>query len=104
VTGHPFMSEADFQRQVTDLADRMGWQWWHAPDSRWIHPGWPDLVLLREPVCLFREIKLNAGRLSVVQVETLNGLSNSGLDAGVWRPRDWRAIQATLTAAKKAAA
>ena len=34
MTGHPFQSEADFQRAVTDLATRAGWRWWHWPESR----------------------------------------------------------------------
>ena len=96
MTGHPFQSEADFQRAVTDLATCAGWRWWHWPDSRRTTAGFPDLILVRAGVCLFRELKTGTGRLRPAQVETLDALRSCGLDVCVWRPSDWPMIERTL--------
>lgn len=95
---HPLMTEADFQRQVTDLADRLGWDWWRTPDSRRTNPGFPDLVLARGDVALFRELKTERGRVRPEQGACLLALRGAGIDAKVWRPKDWPEIEATLTA------
>ncbi len=91
------MSEQDFQRAVTDLANLAGWAWWHTPDSRRVNAGWPDLVLVRDRVCLFRELKTGTGRLRREQARTLDALRSCGLDVGVWRPGAWDAITKELT-------
>lgn len=61
------LSEADFQTQIIDLAERLGWRWMHVEkrlvsrgDSRGTYretptkgplgKGWPDLVLVRDRV------------------------------------------------------
>ena len=73
-----------------------GWRSYHTYDSRRSAPGWPDLVLLRGGVALFRELKLDKGRLTAAQVEWIEALRGAGLDASVWRPRDWETICAEL--------
>lgn len=104
MTGHPFESEADFQKAITDLATRCGWRWWHITDSRRVNAGWPDLVLMRDNVCLFRELKTGTGRLRPEQVSTLRALDSCGLDADVWRPGSWLEIERILKAPRAVAA
>lgn len=105
----PPLSEAQFQRQVIDLAHLCGWLVAHFRAGRtakgWRTPvsadgaGWPDLVLVhaRRQQVLFRELKTDKGELNLAQVLWLAALSGAGLDAGVWRPRDWERIVETLT-------
>jgi hypothetical protein len=54
------VAERDFQRQVTDLAELLGWTWchwralrngrgiWQVPVEGPLGKGWPDLTLVRE--------------------------------------------------------
>jgi hypothetical protein len=64
------ITEAAFQRQVTDLAELLGWQWvhfrpaqtqrgWRTPVSGPLGRGWPDLVLvrIRDKRLVFAELK-----------------------------------------------
>jgi hypothetical protein len=41
------MTEAAWQTQITDYADKRGWWWRHVPDSRRVNAHWPDLELMR---------------------------------------------------------
>lgn len=105
------MTEADFQRQVIDLAQLCGWRVAHfraalRKDGSWRTPvaadgkGWPDLVLChpRRGLCLFRELKTDTGELSPEQEVWLLTLAKSGCDAAVWRPSDWPKIKQWLSA------
>ena len=101
-------SEAGFQSAILDLAQLQGWKVCHFSDSRrpgphgqWVGDsgarGWPDLVLVRGDVILFRELKSEKGRLTPHQQAWLEALQQAGQDAQVWRPSDWNAIQQTLS-------
>lgn len=103
------MTEADFMRQVTDLAAIYGYQWahfrpaqtskgWRTPVSGSLGSGWPDLVLVRErdERVLFRELKADNGKVSPAQFAVHNTLATAGLDVGVWRPRNFDQIQEEL--------
>lgn len=99
-TGGSTLSEADWQRRVTETATLHGWRWVHTrkatvrtgrvatPTSL---PGWPDLVLWHETyqVVMFVELKTDKGKLSPAQVDVLASLSRAGSNVSVWRPRDW---------------
>ena len=52
--------------------------------------GWPDVVLVGPGGALLRELKSERGVLSAEQQAWLGWLTDAGLDAGVWKPRDWR--------------
>ena len=93
------LSERDFQRQVTDLAEILGWSWahfrpaqtskgWRTPVSGTIGAGFPDLVLVRarDRRLVFAELKRENGELSPRQAAVLELLRACGLDADVWRP------------------
>lgn len=92
--GAPPLSEREFQRQVTDLAEVLGWDWahfrpaqtsrgWRTPVSGTIGEGWVDLVLVRgrDRRLIFAEIKAEKGVLTPRQRDVLDVLRSL---AGVW--------------------
>lgn len=93
-------TERDFQAAVVRLAKLCRWRVYWTHDSRHSPAGWPDLVLVREPVTLFRELKRDAGpsRITPEQRETIRALQDCGLDAAFWSPEDWSEIEHVLTA------
>lgn len=92
------MSEADWQEQVIDLAHLYGWKVAHfrpaRTDKGWRTPvaadgkGFPDLVLVRDRV-LAVELKADGGKLTVEQRHWLDAFHDAGVEAAVWRPRDF---------------
>jgi hypothetical protein len=106
------VKEADFHRAVVELARLLGWEVFHVQDSRRevrrrgvsllvgdeMARGWPDLVLAhpRWRALAVRELKTDQGRLTPAQRRWLTVLRLCGLDADVWRPRDWRQIERFL--------
>lgn len=78
------MKEADFQKRVTDMAERFGWKWWHVPSPMVADGkgGWrpykkaaglPDLFLMHDdpPRLIIAEVKGDGGKLSDAQREFL---------------------------------
>ena len=90
------LTEKQFQQQVIDLAKLRGWHVYHTHDSRRSEAGFPDLVLVRGGVLLYRELKTDTGRLSPAQSTWLNVIDSAGGDAETWRPRDWDHIESML--------
>lgn len=94
----PAIREADFQRLVVDLAERLGWWTYHPLDSRGSNPGWPDLVLARWPraggraTVIFRELKTERGKVRPEQLRWGQTLMAGGLDWQIWRPSMWPSI------------
>ncbi len=93
------MTEADFQRQIIDLAHLYGWRVFHARPAQnargdWRTPvaadgkGFPDLVMVRDRV-LFVELKSAKGRFAPEQHEWLDVLEEAGAEVHVWRPDDF---------------
>jgi hypothetical protein len=96
-TARPKVTEAQFQRQVIDLAKLAGWRVFHPRISIQSVPGWPDLVLVRDRI-LFRELKSESGQTTPEQDAWLAALTAAGADAAVWRPADLETtIRETLT-------
>ena len=94
------MSERAFQSAVLELARWAKWLVYHTHNSRRSEPGFPDLCLVRGDTCLMIELKANDGRLSKAQKAWIAALDVvPGIEAAVWRPRHWTAIEETLTAA-----
>lgn len=82
------LSEREWQRQVVQLAQQLGWhKTYHTYDSRRSHSGFPDLVLVRDRV-IFAELKRQNTHPSADQVEWLNRLANAGAETYLWRPAD----------------
>lgn len=91
------ITEADFKRQVRDLAKLLGWLCW----THWISvhspPGWPDLALCREQDGTARgillELKRQEGKLTPAQAECLALWDQvPGITARCIRPSDWDAL------------
>ena len=97
------LTEAQFMRQVTDLAMKCGWHWIHVrpaaqmnrtktminryttPTTGTLGKGWPDLVLInaRQHRLIFAELKREVGETSPEQDVVLDILRNA---------LDWRRI------------
>lgn len=95
----PEISEKEFQAQVVEFAQRVGWLIYHTHDSRRSAPGFPDLVLCKpERRILFVELKTGSGKPTNDQLLWIGALRSAGADARVWRPRhfDSGEIQETL--------
>lgn len=107
----PDLSEADFQRQVIELAHLYGWHVMHvrksigrrggaaAHQTTTSIKGWPDLTLFRPSTGehFMAELKSEKGRLSADQKRTIADLRDSGLEVHVWRPSDWNDLQTWLS-------
>jgi hypothetical protein len=109
MTAVPSIRESDFQRQVTDLAELLGWEWahfrpaqtargWRTPVSGSLGAGFPDLFLIRrrDQRALLLELKAEGRKPSPVQVETLRAFSEAGVEVHVFWPHDFDQIQAVL--------
>lgn len=90
------LTEAQFQRQVLDLASFTGWRHYHTLRSKGSDPGWPDLVLCRPPELLIVELKRESGRLTDPQREWLQLLEMCGVQVHVWKPSCWPTIERIL--------
>lgn len=118
------MTEKAFQRQVTELAQLLGWHWVHVSHSpqvnrgivtRYTTPthgtlgkGWPDLMLIRErdQRLIFAELKSEAGKVSPEQERVLDVLraldgrlaavASPLIEVFVWRPHDIEEIERIL--------
>lgn len=102
------MNEADFQRQVIELAELLGYEHvhfrsamkrsgrWETPVSGTLGGGFPDLVLVRERGrrIVFAELKSDrrGARLTAEQERVIDVLRLAGAEAYVWRPADLERI------------
>lgn len=95
------ISEAQFTNTVIELAKFRGWKVAHfrpAQTARgWRTPmsgdvGFPDLVLARDGVVIFAELKSDSGRLRKEQIEWAAHLPG----AYIWRPKDLDLIKELL--------
>jgi len=100
-------TEDEFLSHVIALAESCGWKTYHARPARTARgwrtavqgsgKGFCDLVLAKPGRgVLFRELKVDNGRLSPEQREWLATLIAAKADAGVWRPENWIEIVSTL--------
>jgi len=93
------ITEAQFQRRVTDLCDWLGLRWFHSGDSRRDScAGYPDLTIVGPCGTLFAELKTQRGRVTPEQAAWLDALTDAGQRIRVWRPSDWDEVEATLKA------
>lgn len=96
------LTGSDLQRQITDLAKLLGWQWvhfrpaqtnrgWRTPVEGPLGHGWPDLVLVHpgRRRLLFVEVKRELGDDLTYEQEFVHGqLLAAGQEVRVWRPSD----------------
>ena len=81
-------SEKDLMQMLMDAAMVNQWAIYHTHDSRRSDPGFPDLVLVKNGVLLFFELKQQKGRVSVHQQAWIDALSAVGFNvrAAIVRP------------------
>jgi hypothetical protein len=97
MTGAAPLSEAQFQRQVLDLARILGWSAYHPMLSKWSERGWPDLVLCRPPRLVFIELKRETGKTTSHQDRWLYLLGACpGVETHLFRPSDFDRITEVL--------
>ncbi len=90
------LTEAQWMRQFRELAQTLGWTFYHPWLSRFSPRGFPDCVICRPPRLIFAELKTDTGRLTPDQERWIEMLRACGQEAYVWRPRDWDDIVRTL--------
>jgi len=90
------VTEAEFQRRITDFCDWLGLKWHHETDSRRSRKGFPDLVIAGPGGAIFAELKSEKGRVSKEQQEWLDALAGAGAEFYLWRPSDWPAVEKVL--------
>lgn len=89
-------TEAEFQKDVIDLAHLYKWRVAHFRKARtlrgsWITPvaadgkGFVDLVLVRDKI-LYRELKVGYGKLTEEQKQWGQAIQLAGGDWKIWRP------------------
>ena len=94
------ISEADWMRQVTELAEMLGWSWahfrpaktahgWRTPVSGPLGAGWPDLTLVRDDRLLFVELKRDKNARPTPDQTFVLTLLGIAAETYVWRPSDW---------------
>lgn len=103
------ITESQWQRQVTDLATRLGWDWlhvermgnargeWRTPAYGPLGKGWPDLVLIRRGTTVYAELKAQNKYPSEAQKIVLAILANASPHVYVWRPSDFPLVLEVLT-------
>lgn len=82
------MSETQLLEHIRSACRKLGLKCYHTHNSKHSERGFPDLVILGNPV-LFRELKSSTGKVTPDQQAWLDELREKGQDAGVWRPADW---------------
>lgn len=95
----PAQTEKAFQAQVVALARTLGYSCYHTFDSRHSAAGFPDLAVWRPGRFILAELKTDAGKLTPPQAGTIMELDAAGVEAYVWRPRDWAGIVEILQGA-----
>lgn len=91
------ISEKALLERIRHTAQLHRWRCYHTHDSRRSEPGFPDLVLVRGDRLIFAELKTDTGRITPAQLAWLTALEQCpGVQAHVWRPRDWPQVLRTL--------
>lgn len=82
--------EQEMQQAIIDTAKMMGYLTHHEYDSRRSTAGFPDLWIVGYGKLLVLENKTDTGRVSDDQRIWLRELTAAGVDARVYRLRDWQ--------------
>lgn len=101
-------SEAAFTRQVLQFARLLRWRTAHfrpglTQSGRWVTAvqgdgaGFPDLLLARGPRLVVAELKVGRNKPTEAQEDWLRAFNAAGVEAYVWRPEQWQAIERFLS-------
>jgi hypothetical protein len=85
--------ETVWQKQIIEVATRLGWWSYHPHLSRWSQRGWPDLSLLHRQRrrALWIECKRDDTHLTPEQVQVVDMMLACGLEVHVLRP--WHGLE-----------
>ena len=86
------MSEKELQASVEHAALLHGWLYYHTHDSRRSERGFPDLVLVRDGVIIFAELKVKKRKPSWDQLKWITSLSEvkgSWVRVFIWTEKEW---------------
>lgn len=89
------ITEKDFESQIKELAELLGWKYYHTWVSIHSPAGFPDCVLSKDGRTIIAELKSNRRRakLTPEQARWLWELRKTpGLEVYVWRPRHFEKI------------
>lgn len=92
------LTEAQFQRRVTDYCNLRGLRWHHEQDSRRSKAGYPDLTIAGPKGVVWLELKTEKGRVKPEQQAWIDTLRAAGCDALIVRPQHWDDVKALLGA------
>lgn len=105
--------EADWQRDIIQLAQTLGWKVAHFRPAMTKHgwktavagdgAGFPDICLVRDRI-VFAELKNETRALDEPQLEWQAALEVAGVETYVWRPQDLDDVMAVLLERKREAA
>jgi hypothetical protein len=96
------ISEAQFQAQVVELAEWLGWRTYHTFDSRRSNPGFPDLTLVRDGRLVMAELKDDTEKPTPEQLAwyaellLVQDAAPDVFATRIWRPRYLADIDALL--------
>lgn len=95
----PRITEKAFQGQIASLARQCGWLCFHPYDSRRSAFGYPDLTLLhpKRRRLVMAELKVGKNKCTVDQEYWLDSFRAAGVEAYLWTPACWDAIERILT-------
>jgi len=89
----PAITEAAFQSAVRRVAKGYRWSVMHVHNSRRSPAGFPDLVMVRNNLCIFAELKTADGVVTLAQWHWLRALGQvEKTEAYLWRPEDMEDI------------
>lgn len=102
------ITEAEFLKQVLELARLLGWRTAHfrpglTRKGRWITAvqgdgkGFPDLLLIRGDTVIVAELKVGKNTITSEQGEWLNAFQEARVAAYIWTPDNWEAIELVLS-------
>lgn len=107
MTGTGKITEREFMAMVIELAKLHQWrvahfrpgmnrrgEWQTAVQGDGV--GFPDAILVRNIHCLAIELKTGKNKTTPEQDAWLAAFDAAGIYAAVWRPDDWKLIEAVL--------
>jgi len=91
------VSEREFQAQVVQAAEALGYLCYHTHDSRRSAPGFPDLIMVRGYRMIALELKVGRRKPTPEQLVWLAALRDVWQVDALWaRPEDWDSLMELL--------
>jgi hypothetical protein len=96
---HPIVTEKSFLSAVIDLCKVYGYEYYHTWKSIHSPKGFPDLVMVNpsKKKLVIAELKTDNGKITKFQEDWIQWLKDCGVEAQVWRPKDWDKIVEILS-------